>query len=167
MAAVWLLAPQLARSHRFITFLCLAPTLAGFSFRFLMKQDWSCDDTPWRSNAESAGHQRSRHFAGGDSGGLVAGAVIVPSDFMCGFSSCWPLWLVIAAPFFLIALVASGGGCRGQNSLFSVLAVAPSIWHVAAVSDFVVGQPVLPRTAQGVAARKTGGPADIGRCRAR
>ena len=44
VAAVWLLAPQLARSHRLITFLCLAPTLAVFSlFSFLVRQDWTGD----------------------------------------------------------------------------------------------------------------------------
>jgi len=44
VAAVWLLAPQLARRHRFVTFLCLAPTLGVFSlFSFLVRQDWTGD----------------------------------------------------------------------------------------------------------------------------
>lgn len=44
LAAVWLRAPFLARSHRVLAFLCLAPTLAlASSAAFAIRQDWTGD----------------------------------------------------------------------------------------------------------------------------
>ena len=124
VAAVWLLAPQLARSHRLLTFLCLVPTLGIFSlFSFLMKQDW------------------------GGGGTAVALAMLVPlaigvfvvavaillAGLACRgryrpwglylwiFLSLLALWLVILTPFFAFAMIVSGGQLPWQEFFVVVL----------------------------------------------
>ena len=124
VAAVWLLAPQLARRHRFVTFLCLAPTLGVFSlFSFLVRQDWT-----------------------GDGASLVL-VMLVPlalsvlvvalAIFLAGlacrgryrplglylwiFLSLLALWLVILTPFFAFAMIVSGGQLPWQEFFVVVL----------------------------------------------
>jgi hypothetical protein len=124
IAAVWLLAPQLARRHRFVTFLCFAPTLAGFSiFSYLVRQDWTWD------------------------GVLLALGMLVPLSlsvlvvalaiFLAGlacrgryrplglylwiFLSLLALWLMILTPFFAFAMIASGGQLPWQEFFVVVL----------------------------------------------
>ena len=112
VAAVWLLAPQLARSHRFITFLCLAPTLAGFSlFSFVIRQDWTVE----RAAVVLA------MLVPLVIGALVMAMTVLLSGLACRgryrplglylwiFLSLLVLWLVIAAPFFGFAMITSGG----------------------------------------------------------
>jgi hypothetical protein len=112
VAAVWLLAPQLARSHRLLTFLCFAPTLAGFSFfSFLVRQDWSED---------GAIMALGMLVPLAISVFVVAAAILLaglacrghyrPSGlYLWIFLSLLALWLVIAAPFFGFAMIVSGG----------------------------------------------------------
>ena len=124
VAAVWLLAPQLARSHRLLTFLCLVPTLGIFSlFSFLMKQDW------------------------GGSGTAVALAMLVPlaigvfvvavAILLAGLAcrgryrplglylwivvSLLALWLVIVTPFFGLTMIVSGGQLPWQEFFIGIL----------------------------------------------
>jgi hypothetical protein len=126
IAAVWLLAPQLARSHRLLTFLCLAPTLAGFSFfSYLVRQDWD------------------------EYGASLALAMLIPlalsvfvvavAIFLAGlasrgryrplglylwiFLSLLVLWLVIATPFFGLAMIASGGRVPWSEFFIGILII--------------------------------------------
>jgi hypothetical protein len=124
VAAVWLLAPQLARSHRFITFLCLAPTLAGFSlFTFLMKQDWSGDDT---AVAQAMLIPLAISV-------LVISIALTLAGLACrgrhrplGFylwllTLLFGVWLVIAAPFFGFVMITSGGRVPWSEFFIGIL----------------------------------------------
>jgi hypothetical protein len=118
VAAVWLLAPQLARSHRFVTFLCLAPTLGVFSlFSFLVRQDWTMDGAslvlvmlvPLALSV------------------LVVALAIFLAGLACRgryrplglylwiFLSLLALWLVMLTPFLAIAMIFSGGQLSWQE----------------------------------------------------
>jgi hypothetical protein len=124
VAAVWLLAPQLARSHRILTFLCFAPTLAGFSFfSFLARQDWD------------------------EGGAAMALGMLVPlaisvfvislamtlAGLACrgryrplGFylwllASLFVVWLVVVAPFFVFAVIVSGGELAWSEFFIAIL----------------------------------------------
>lgn len=112
IAAVWLLAPQLARSHRLLTFLCILVILAGFSFfSFLVRQDWDMDSM---SIALVLMFPLSV-------GILVIATAILLTGLACRghyrpqmqylliFLSLLTLWLMIIMPFFVIAVIATGG----------------------------------------------------------
>ncbi len=93
VAAVWLLAPQLARSHRFLTFLCLRAHPGGLQpFQFFGRAGlgWGRGLTDF-GNAGSAGHQRSCDCAGPLAGGAgLPGPTIVRSVSTCGcWHHCW------------------------------------------------------------------------------
>jgi hypothetical protein len=124
IAAVWLLAPQLARRHRFVTFLCLVPTLGGFSlFSFLVRQDWTLDGAslvlvmlvPLALSV------------------LVVALAIFLAGLACRgryrplglylwiFLSLLALWLVILTPFFAFAMIVSGGQLPWQEFFVVVL----------------------------------------------
>jgi hypothetical protein len=124
VAAVWLLAPQLARSHRLLTFLCLAPTLGIFSlFSFLVRQDWTVDGAslvlvmliPLAISV------------------LVVALAIFLAGLACRgryrplglylwiFLSLLALWLVILTPFFAFAMIVSGGQLPWQEFFVVVL----------------------------------------------
>ena len=112
LAAVWLLAPFLARKHRFVTFLCFLPVTAIFSaLTFAIRQDWS--------EGEPIMLVQIAVF-------LVLGVVVVAlalflTGLVCRRSyrplaiSLWllammvGLWFLIAAPIFAIGTIASGG----------------------------------------------------------
>jgi hypothetical protein len=124
IAAVWLLAPQLVRRHRFVTFLCFAPTLAGFSiFSYLVRQDWTWDGVP---------------LALGMLVPLALSVLVVAlAIFLAGlacrgryrplglylwiFLSLLALWLVILTPFFAFAMIVSGGQLPWQEFFVVVL----------------------------------------------
>ena len=163
VAAVWLLAPQLARSHRLLTFLCFAPTLAGFSlFTFLVKQDWSEDDTavalgmlvPLAISVFVVAAAITFGRAG------LPGPLSSLGFYLWLLLSLLVLWLVIAAPFFGFAMIISGGRLP-WSEFFTRDSDHDDrqLRHAAAVFDPVFGQPVFPRTAQEVAAIKPEGPA--------
>jgi hypothetical protein len=112
VAAVWLLAPQLVRKHRFVTFLCVAPILAAFSlFSFMASQDW-----------------------GGSGAALILGlsvplavdAVVLAVSILLAGLACrgaycplglyaWllvsqlVLWYVILVPLVVLTMIVSGG----------------------------------------------------------
>jgi hypothetical protein len=125
LAAVWLLAPYLARSHRVLTFLCLAPALAGFSvLSVLAAQDWGAADVTTLIPALV----------------LLALSILVVSVAMalaglvcrrryrpaglCLWLLVWLLGIgfVLTAPFFLFAMIASGGEVAWLEFFQGVLA---------------------------------------------
>ncbi|MBI4023901.1 MAG: hypothetical protein HY360_02910 [Verrucomicrobia bacterium] len=131
IAAVWLLAPHLARRHRFVTFLCILPTLAGASALVcVIGQDW----------------------LGGEAATMVSvisllGIVVFVVSVAMTFAG-WAcrgryrpfrlsLWLIAAllvaclaatSPFFVFALIASGGRAPWLEFLGGMLAMAGVIF---------------------------------------
>jgi hypothetical protein len=154
VAAVWLLAPQLARSHRILTFLCFAPTLAGFTlFSFLVRQDWSEDGA-----IMALGMLVPLAISV-----LVVAAAVLLAGLACRgryrplglylwiVVSLLALWLVIVTPFFGLTMIVSGGQLPWQDSNHD----GRQLRRAAPVSDTVFRQLTLPRTAQAAVAHGT------------
>jgi hypothetical protein len=123
LAAVWLLSTYMGRKHRFLTFLGLLLALAGFSvLSFVVRQG---SDLLERETLQS--------------GILLAACVLVISvavslaGLLCRRRyrpvrfSLWlvaflvVVWSVIVTPFFVVALVANGGGIPVMALVASVL----------------------------------------------
>ena len=126
LAAVWLLSAYLGRKHRFLTFLGLLFALAGFSvLSFVVRQG---SDVLERETLQS--------------GFLLAACVVVISvavslaGLLCRrryrpvrfslwlIASLLVVWLMIVTPFFVVALVANGGGIPVMALVASVLTMA-------------------------------------------
>jgi hypothetical protein len=112
IAAVWLLAPYLARSHRFLSFLCYVPTLALTSLLvYLVRQGWEGAEA-----IQTVGVSLALAICG-----LIISVAMLLAGLQCrkhyrpGSLGLWLLvfigaiWLLVAAPFFLLALLAGGG----------------------------------------------------------
>jgi hypothetical protein len=136
IAAVWLLAPQLTRRHRFVTFLCFAPTLAGFSiFSYLVRQDWTWDGVPL---ALAMLVPLSLNV-------LVVALAIFLAGLACRgryrplglylwiFLSLLALWLMILTPFFAFAMIASvfSGGQVPWSAFSAFFVTIPIITAVS------------------------------------
>jgi hypothetical protein len=125
LAAVWLLADYLRRQHRFVTFLCILPALAGFSaLAFVSQQGWSLtSETLVVGIMLAVGVLAS-------AGALSLGGLICRGRYRPFGLYVWLLimlaaiWLVIAAPFFLFALIASGGKLPWSEFFIPVFAAA-------------------------------------------
>ena len=126
VAAVWLLTNYLRQQHRLLTFLCLLLALAGFSLLAAMaKQGLSL------LSIESL--QIGIVLAVGVLASAVAlslAGLICRGRYRPAGLCLWLLillagvWLMISAPFFVIALVASSSGIPWSEFFFPVLAVA-------------------------------------------
>jgi hypothetical protein len=126
LAAVWLVSNYLRQQHRLVTFLCLLLALAGFSMlAFVSRQGLSL------LTMESL--QIGIVLAIGvlaSSVALSLGGLICRGRYRPLGLYLWLLillagvWLVIAAPFFLIALIASGGRIAWSEFFVPVLVVA-------------------------------------------
>lgn len=126
VAAVWLLSNYLRQSHRLLTFLCVLLALAGFSgLAFVSRQGWNLLD----AGALQVGIVLAV--------GVLASAVALSLDgwvcrrcyrplglYLWLFMSLAVVWLAIAAPFFLVATVASGGSIPWAEFFIPILAVA-------------------------------------------
>lgn len=112
VAAVWLLAPQLARSQRVLTFLCYAPTLAGFSlFSFLAIQDWNGDGAIMALGmlVPLALSIFVISLAMTLAGLACRSRYRPPRYYLWLLASLFVAWLVVVAPFFVFAVIVSGG----------------------------------------------------------
>lgn len=126
LAAVWLLSNYLRRPHRWLTFLFVLMTLAGFSALTVVSRQGL--------NLLEAGTQPT---------GIVLGVGVLASAIALSFGelTCrerfrpaglclWLLlllafvWLLIAAPFFIIAEISNGGRISLGDFFTPVLAVA-------------------------------------------
>ena len=126
LAAVWLLANHLRRQHRFVTFLSVLLTLAGFSvLAGASKQGLSL------LTVESL--QIGIVLAIGVLASTVAlnlAGLICRSRYRPLGLYPWVLlllagvWLLIAAPFFVFAMIASSGGIPWSEFFIPVLVVA-------------------------------------------
>ncbi|MGA9453059.1 MAG: hypothetical protein WBW41_17150 [Verrucomicrobiia bacterium] len=125
LAAVWLLSDYLRRQNRFVTFLCVLPALAGFSLlAFVSRQGWSFTIETFEVGIVLAVGVLASSVA------LSLGGLIYRGRYRPLGLYLWLLillavvWLVIAAPFFLFALMASGGTIAWSEFFVPVLAVA-------------------------------------------
>jgi hypothetical protein len=138
LGAVWLLSDYLRRPQRFVTFLCLLLALAAFSaLAFAPRLDWDFSRETMVSVILLA------------AGVLVSAAALSLAGLLCrgrgrhvGLYG-WLLilliaiWLVIAAPFFVLQMMTVTGGSAGWSEFFApVLAVA--VVHFAMLLPFLI-----------------------------
>ena len=127
LAAVWLLAPFLARKHRFVTFLCFLPVMAIFSaITFALRQDWT----------ESGSLTFAMVGVFLTLAVLVMALALFLTGLVCRRSyrplavSLWLLamtvgvWFLIAAPIFAIGTLASGGSAPWLEFCGGLLMIA-------------------------------------------
>jgi len=137
LGAVWLLSDYLRRSHRFMTFLCILLALAGFSaLAFVSQQSGSFTIETLQAGIVLA------------VGVLVSSAALSLAGLICR-GRCrrvglygWLLillvviWLGITAPFFVFALMSSGG-MIGWN-VFFVFVLTVAVVHFATLLPFLI-----------------------------
>jgi hypothetical protein len=137
VAAVWLLSDYLRRPNRFVTFLFILLALAGFSvLSFLSQQNGSITDDTLQAGIVLA------------AGVLVTAAALSLGGLICR-GHCrkiglytWLLillgviWLVIAAPFYVLQFGASGG-MIGWNVFFLVMLAVAAV-HFAMLLPFLI-----------------------------
>ena len=110
-AAIWLLASYLGRSHRILTFLCVLPTLAGFSLlTFMAREGWA----PEGGEALQVGILLAV-------GAFAVSVALTVTGLLCRgrhrpvgiylwlFVSLMVVWFVVTTPFLVFAMIASGG----------------------------------------------------------
>ncbi len=126
LAAVWLLSNQLQRQHRLLTFLCVLLALAGFSvLAAVAKQGLSL----WTIESLQIGivlaiGVLATSVALSVHGLICRGRYHPLGLYLWMFFLLAVIWLVIAAPFFLFALIASGGRIAWSEFFVPVLAAA-------------------------------------------
>lgn len=126
LAAVWLLPNYLRQSHRLLTFFCVLLALAGFSALALAsRQGWSLmeAETLQIGIVVAVGVLASA-LALTLGGWICRGRYRPITLYLWLLLSLVIVWLVIAMPFFVIALVSSGNGIVWSEFLITVLAVA-------------------------------------------
>jgi hypothetical protein len=137
LGAVWLLTDYLRRPHRFVTFLCLLLALAGFSaLAFVSAQSWSFTSETFVAGIVLA------------VGVVVSAVALSLAGLICrgryrrvGLYG-WLLlllaviWLVITGPFFLFALIASGGRVSWGGFFVPVFALVTL--HFATLLPFLI-----------------------------
>ncbi len=112
LASVWLLAPWLARKHRFLTFLCILPAFAIASgITVVLQQDWTDEDV--------LGPMQAIVFVAFGVGVIslalfLAGCLCRRRYRPVGLT-LWSLvflavlWFAMVMPFVVIGMLASGG----------------------------------------------------------
>jgi hypothetical protein len=125
LAAVWLLSNYLRRQHRLLTFLCLLPALAGFSMlAAASRQGWSLLTIESLQVGIVLAVGVLASAAALSLGGLICRGRYRPLGlYLWLFILLAVVWLVMTAPFFLIALIASGGRIAWSEAFVSILAV--------------------------------------------
>jgi hypothetical protein len=126
VAAVWLLAGYLRRSHRVVTFFCVLFALAGFSLlAFLFKQSGNQLDFELLPFAILLGVGVFTSAFALSVAGWICRRRFRPAGLCVWLLvSLLVLWLAIAAPFFIFALVASGNQIPWSEFLIPVLGMA-------------------------------------------
>jgi len=125
LAAVWLLSNYLRQQHRLLTFLCLLLALAGFSvLAFVSRQGWSFTIETFQVGIVLAAGVLASSVAL-SLGGLICRGHNRPLGLYPWLLILLAVvWLVIGAPFFVFALIASGGTIAWSEFFLPVLAVA-------------------------------------------
>jgi len=126
LAAVWLLSNYLKQSHRALTFLCVLFALAGFSvLAAVAKQGLSLLSVESLQIGVVLGVGVLASTLALSVTGLICRRRHRPLGLYAWvFVLLAGIWLLIAAPFFVIALVSSGGRIPWSEFFLPVLAVA-------------------------------------------
>ena len=126
LAAVWLLSNYLQHSHRLLTFLCVLPVLAGFSMlAFVSRQGGSLIDVAALQIGIVLAVSVLASAVALCLAGLICRGRYRPLGlYLWLFLSLVAAWLVMAFPFFLFALVISGGRTPWSEFFVPILAVA-------------------------------------------
>jgi hypothetical protein len=127
LAAVWLLSNYLRRQNGFVTFLCVCPSWPASACWLLVSKrlkagilKWKCckPGSCWRLGVLASAAALSL-------GGLVCRGRYRPLGlYAVAHPPAGRSVAVDCPPFFLFALMASGGALRGANFFIPVLAVA-------------------------------------------
>jgi hypothetical protein len=126
LAAVWLLSNYLRRQHWFATFLCVTLALAGFSvLAAVAKQGLSLLAMETLQIGIVLGIGVLASAVALSLAGLICRSRYRPLGlYLWLFILLAGVWLGIAMPFFLIAMVSSGGNIPWSEFFIPVLAVA-------------------------------------------
>jgi hypothetical protein len=126
LAAVWLLSNHLRQQHRLLTFLSVLLTLAGFSLMAgVSRQGLSLLTTEsLQIGIVLAVGVLASSVALSLAGLICRGRYSPIRLYLWLLVLLAVVWLVIAAPFFLFALIASGGRISWSEFFVPVLAVA-------------------------------------------
>jgi hypothetical protein len=137
-AAIWLLASQLRRQHGFLTFLCVLLALVVSSllaFAFRLGADGAALETLPIGFLVAIGALVTSVALSLD--GLICRHRYRPAGlYLWLFLLLVAIWLLVAAPFFVIALISSGGRIAGSEFFIPVLVVA--IVHFATLLPFLI-----------------------------
>lgn len=126
LAAVWLLSNYLKQQHRVLTFLCLLFALAGFSMlAAVAKQGLNLLSVESLQIGVVLGVGVLASAVALSLTGLICRKGYRPLGlYVWLFLLLAGIWLLLAAPFFVIALVASSGGIPWNEFFIPVFAVA-------------------------------------------
>ncbi|MGD0209275.1 MAG: hypothetical protein ABSC89_16885 [Verrucomicrobiota bacterium] len=126
LAAVWLLSNYLRQQHRLLTFLCLLLALAGFSvLAFVSRQGLSLLTIESLQVGIVLAVGVLASSVALSLGGLICRGRYRPLGlYLWLFLSLTAIWLVMVAPFFLIALIVSGGRIAWSGFFVPVLVAA-------------------------------------------
>ncbi len=134
LAAVWLLAPYLARRYRILTFLCLLVALAGFGgLTLLVTQDWGEVNLPILCAALILLALGTMALALA----LTLAGVICRKQFRPAGLGLWlfigllGFSLVLTSPFLVFAALSNGGNAMWMEFLLGVAAFAVVVFVVA------------------------------------
>jgi hypothetical protein len=137
-AAVWLLSDYLRRPHRLLTFLSVLLVLAGFSALALVsRQGWSLLELETLQIGIVLAVAVVASAVALALGGWLCRKAFRPlALYLWLFLSLVVVWFLIATPFFLFALMASGGQIPWSEFLIPVLVVA--IGNFALLLPFLI-----------------------------
>jgi hypothetical protein len=126
LAAVWLLPTYLRQSHRVVTFFCVLFALAFFSgLAFVFRQGWSLLNSNTLESGVVLGVGMFASTVALSLGGWICRARFRPAGFYVWLLvSLAAIWLMLAAPFFIIAEISDGGRIPLSEFFLPVLAVA-------------------------------------------
>jgi hypothetical protein len=137
-AAIWLLAGQLRRQHGFLTFLCVLLALVVSSllaFAFRLGADGAAMETLPIGILLAMGALVTSIALSLD--GLICRHRYRPAGlYLWLFLLLLAIWLLIAAPFVLIAAIAYGEGNTWSELFIPVLSVA--MFHFATLLPFLI-----------------------------
>jgi hypothetical protein len=126
MAATWLLSGYLRKSHRLITFFCILFTLAGFSLLAFVA----------RESADLLEFQLVPFAIVLGVGVFISAVALSLGGWLCRrsyhpfalgvwlFVSLFIVWLAVTGPFFIVALISSGGAIPWSEFFVPVLGMA-------------------------------------------
>lgn len=141
LAAVWLLSNYLRRQNRFVTFLCVLLALAGFSvLAAVARQGWNLMAIETLQVGIVLGVAVLASAVALILGGLICCGHYRPLGlYLWLFLLLAGVWLVITVPFFLFAVMASGGNIPWSSwSGFFIPVFAVTTVNYATLLPFLI-----------------------------